>query len=40
MVTSKVIVPTGKTLVLPNLTSDVSEGRRCSLLILICWNAR
>ena len=38
MVTGKVMVPTGKTLVPSNPTS-VSEGRRHSLSIFICWNA-
>ena len=39
MITNKVIIPTRKTLVPPNPTSDVFEGRRRSLLILIYWNA-
>ena len=39
MVTNKVMVPTGKTLVPPKPTNSVSDGRRRSLSILICWNA-
>ena len=39
MVTGKVIVPMGETLVPPNPTNGVSEGRKRSLSTLICWNA-
>ena len=39
MVTGKVIVPIWKTLVPPNPTNNVSEGRKRSLSTLICWNA-
>ena len=39
MVTGKVIVPIWKTLVPPNPTNGVSEGRKRSLSTLICWNA-
>ena len=39
IVTSKVTVPTRKTLVQPNPTSDVSEDKSHSLSILICWKA-
>ena len=40
MVTSKVMVPTGKTSVPLNSTKGVSEGMGCSLLTIIYWNAR
>ena len=39
MVTSRVMVSTGKTLVLLNPTSGVSLGKSRSLSILICWKA-
>ena len=42
MVTGKVMVPMGKTLVPPKPTNGASNGRRCSLMVggvLICWNA-
>ena len=39
MVTDKVMVPTGKTLVSSNPTNGASEGKSCSLSILIYWNA-
>ena len=39
MVTSKMMVPTGKTLVPPNPTNGVFKGRRFSLSTLIYWNA-
>ena len=39
MVTSRVTVPTRKTLVQPNPTSGVSKGKSHSLSILICWKA-
>ena len=35
----KVMVPTGKTLVPPNPTNGMFNGRRCSLSIPIYWNA-
>ena len=38
MVTSNMMVPTRKTIVPPNPTNGVSEGMKCSLLTLICWN--
>ena len=37
MVTGKAIDLMGNTLVPLNLTSDVSNSRSLSLLILICW---
>ena len=40
MVTDKVMVPMGKTLVPPNLTNGASKGRGRSLLILIYWNVK
>ena len=36
MVTGKVIVLKGKTLVPPNPNSGVSKGKRCFLSIFIC----
>ena len=38
MVTDKVMVPRGKTLVPPNPTNGAFEGKSRSLSILICWN--
>ena len=40
MVSGKVMVLTGRTLVPSKPISDVSDGRRRSLSILICWNAK
>ena len=37
MVIGRIMVPTGKTLVPPNLIRGVSKGRSRSLSILICW---
>ena len=38
MVTDKVMVPMGKTLVPSNPINGTSKGKGRSLLILICWN--
>ena len=40
MVTGKVVVPTGKTLVPLKPINGASDGRRRSLSILSCWNTR
>ena len=40
MVTGRVMVPMGKTLVLPNSTSDVSEGKRRFLSIPLSTSTR
>ena len=36
MVIGRMMDPTGKTLVLSNLTSSISKGRRRSLSVFIC----